>query len=654
MTPAEQIAAAAALLARDPAQAERMVLAVLRQAPGQPAALLIAASARRRQGDPVRARAMLEPLARSFPRAAHTHYELGLARAACGDDAGAIAALRHALSVKPDMPDAWQALGAALFRTGDMAGMDAAFARQLKWSLADAQLRAAADALAANQLAEAGRILRDHLAIRPDDADAWKMLGDVLLKEDRFAEAEDAFARALARAPDFDGARFGLATALFRQQKAGPAIAALDRLLAKAPRDAAYRNLLAGALGLAGDAAASEKLYAELVAELPRQPHLRLNHGHALKTIGRTADAMAAYRQAIALAPQLGEAYWSLANLKTARFTDAEIDAMRAALGAVPEAARRDFHIALGQALEDRKAYAESFTHYAAAAALRRATLDYSADATTAWRHKAEHLLTADFFAARADAGCPAPDPIFIVGLPRAGSTLVEQILASHSQVEGTMELPDLGRVATRLAAAHGRSDYLDCLAQTGAGEWAAAGAAYLESTRARRRLGRRFFIDKMPNNFRHAGLIRLILPNAKIIDVRRAPLATCFSAFKQHFAQGQAFSYDLVELGRYYRDYVALMAHYDRVLPGRVHRVIYEELVADTEAAVRGLLAHCGLAFEPGCLRFFENPRPVETASAGQVRRPIYTGSLEQWRHYAPWLGPLKDALGPALDGWR
>jgi hypothetical protein len=262
-------------------------------------------------------------------------------------------------------------------------------------------------------------------------------------------------------------------------------------------------------------------------------------------------------------------------------------------------------------------------------------------------------MFTGRFLAEREGWGAPAGDPIFIVGLPRSGSTLIEQILASHSAVEGTMELPDIGLIANRLAKTT-RGGYPEGLAELDAAALSRLGGLYLERTRIQRRGERPFFIDKMPNNFRHIGLIHLILPKARIIDARRHPLGSCFSAFKQHFAQGQGFSYDLSDLGRYYRDYVALMAHFDAVLPGRIHRVIYEDMVEDTEGEVRRLLDYCGLPFEPACLKFYENERAVRTVSSEQVRRPIFREGLEQWRNYESWLGPLKAALGPALDDWR
>jgi hypothetical protein len=307
-------------------------------------------------------------------------------------------------------------------------------------------------------------------------------------------------------------------------------------------------------------------------------------------------------------------------------------------------------HYALGKALEDRGDHAAAFHQYARGAQLRRAELNYDADEMTASVRRSKALFTRAFFEARAGSGSPSNGPVFIVGLPRSGSTLIEQILACHSSVEGTMELPDISFIATRIGWPGGSKILADCRPA----ELATLGEIFLERTRIHRRLDRAFFIDKMPNNFRHIGLIHLILPNARIIDARRYPMGSCFSAFKQHFARGHAFSYRLTDLGLYYRDYVELMAHFDEVLPGCIHRVIYEDLVADTEGEIRRLLDYCGLPFEEACLKFYENNRAVRTVSSEQVRRPIFRDGLDQWRHYEPWLGPLKEVLGPTLEHWR
>jgi tetratricopeptide (TPR) repeat protein len=380
-----------------------------------------------------------------------------------------------------------------------------------------------------------------------------------------------------------------------------------------------------------------------------------MSYGHALKTAGQTPDAITAYRRSIACGPTLGEAYWSLANLKTFAFDDAEMAAMRAHLAdaALREDDRLHFHYALGKALEDRAAYDESFHHYAEGARLRRAQLDYDAHSVTAAVARNRAVFTRDYFTARAGWGADAGDPIFVLGLPRAGSTLVEQILSSHSAVEGTMELPDIIAIAGELGERRRRGEdatYPHSILTIDADRARALGEDYLERTRIQRKSARPFFIDKMPNNWLHVGLILTILRNAKIIDARRNPMACCFSAFKQHFARGQSFSYALDDLAGYYRDYVALMAHFDAVAPGRVHRVIYERMVEHTEAEVRALLAFCNLPFEAACLRPHETERAVRTASSEQVRRPIYTESRDQWRHFEHWLGPLAEGLGDVL----
>jgi hypothetical protein len=323
---------------------------------------------------------------------------------------------------------------------------------------------------------------------------------------------------------------------------------------------------------------------------------------------------------------------------------------------ALPDDDRLHLDYALGKAHEDAGRYAESFAHYARGAALRREQIHYDPAVMTEHVARSKAVLTADLFASRAGQGCPAPDPIFILGLPRAGSTLIEQILASHSAVEGTMELPDITSMARRLSGAKSTKDesaYPEILATLDAGDLKALGEEFLERTRVQRKTGRPLFIDKMPNNFAHIGLIALMLPNAKIIDARRHPMGCCFSGFKQHFARGQNFSYGLEDIGRYYADYVALMAHFDAVLPGRVHRVIYESMIEDPEAQIRALLAYCGLPFEEACLNFHENDRAVRTASSEQVRRPIFKDAVEHWQNYESWLDPLKTALGPVLASY-
>jgi tetratricopeptide (TPR) repeat protein len=454
-------------------------------------------------------------------------------------------------------------------------------------------------------------------------------------------------AHCLELVPGFAPARHNIAIVLFRQNRPADALPHLHKLLADKPNDANLRSLLAASLAMTGDTDGAITAYEQVLPAAPSQPKLWLSYGHALKTAGRRADAVRAYRKTLDLAPGLGEAWWSLANLKTEAFSAADIATMQSQLSAAASTDDRlHLHYALGRALEQAENYAASFTHYAEGARLRRGEIRYSAERTSMQLDRTSALLTKAFFAARAGWGCEDPAPIFIVGLPRSGSTLIEQILASHSLVEGTMELPELARIARALGGGAELDRYPDVLADLDAQACAAWGERFLHNTRIYRKSSKPFFVDKMPNNFVHTGLIHLILPRAKIIDARRNPMAAGFSAFKQHFARGQHYSYDLTELGRYINDYAALMAHIDSVLPGRVHRVQYETMVTDTEAEVRRLLAYCGLEYEDACLRFYENGRAVRTASSEQVRRPIFTEGVEHWRHYEAWLGRLKEAL--------
>jgi tetratricopeptide (TPR) repeat protein len=644
------------LLDRDPALAEEQAGAILEAAPGHPEALLLQGVARRLQGDATAARAVLADLAKGQPRWALAQYELGLTLQALGEDRAAIAAFRKAVELKPGLSDAWRALGDQLTLDGDVEGADQAYARHIQASVNDPALMAAAAALCENEIPTAEHLLREHLKAHPTDVAAIRMLAEVGGRLGRNGDSEMLLERCLELAPGFDAARHNYAVVLHRQDKSAQAIAQIDRLLQGDPRNPGYLNLKAAALGRIGDYERALELYDSVLKTRPDQPKIWMSYGHALKTAGRQDEGVAAYRRSLALEPSLGEAYWSLANLKTVRFSDADTAAMETQL-ARPDLGDDDrlhLHYALGKALEDAKLWGPSFEHYAAGAAIRRTQIDYDADEATRRVARSKSLFTPAFFAERAGMGCDAPDPIFVVGLPRSGSTLVEQILSSHSQVEGTMELAEIISISRDLAGRRLKGEpsrYPEALAELDAGELKALGERFLERTRIQRRTSKPLFIDKMPNNFAHIGMIRLILPNAKIVDARRHPMASCFSAFKQHFARGQNFSYDLDEIGRYWRDYAELMAHFDAVAPGAVHRVLYERMVDDVEGQTRALLAHCGLTFEDACLRFYENERAVRTASSEQVRQPIYREGVEQWRHYAPWLGPLKAALGPALE---
>ena len=655
-TLATALAHAARLLNVDARKAIEQAREILAAVPDQPQATLILASALRRTGDFATARSELEKLVERAPNAAQAWLELGLACAAQGATKKAIAALSRATKLKPDAADAWQVLAEQLSLAGEEAAAQAATAQQIRSATKDPVLLEAASALCDNKLAPAERTLKDYLKVHPTSIAAIRMLAEVAARLGRYVDAETLLARCLALAPNFTVARHNYAVVLHRQNKSQEAIAQIEMLLRQDPKNPTYRTLKGAALGQIGEYAQAIACYEDVLKNFPNQPRAWMSYGHTLKAVGRQPESVGAYRKAIALSPKLGEAYWSLANLKTFRFEPNEIEAMQAVVtrADLSDEDRYHLHFSLGKALEDGKNYADAFKHYAAGNALRRKSVTYDAAETSDHVRRSKALFTSGFFAARADQGNPASDPIFIVGLPRSGSTLIEQILSTHSRVEGTMELPDVIAIARRLGGRRSRaqpSEYPEVLATLNADQVASLGTEYLERTRVQRKLNRPHFIDKMPNNFLHVGLIHLMLPNSRIIDARRHPLGCCFSVFKQHFARGQAFSYDLAELGRYYSDYVELMSHFDGVLPGRIHRVTYEKLVDDPEREVRGLLAYCDLPFEEDCLHFYRNRRAVRTASSEQVRQPIFREGVDQWRNFEPWLEPLKTALGPVLQ---
>ena len=646
------------LLEKKPDLAAEQAREILNVHPDHPTARLILGAAHRRGGRLQAALDVLEALTAEFPHSAPAHLELGVACLEHGRGAEAEAALRRAVQLNPASPDGWRLLADCLDARGDESGADEARARYVKSATHDPRLRAAAAALVENNLPTADALLCTHLAAHPTDVAALRMRAEVAGRLRRYADAEELLERCLTLAPSFDAARHNLAVVLNRGAKPAAALPHIDHLLAKEGENPGYLNLKAAILANMGDYRGSIETYQGVLSRYPQQPKIWMSLGHALKTEGRQEESVAAYRRAISMEPTLGEAYWSLANLKTFRFTADDVQAMEGVLAREDpgEEDRVHFEFALGKALEDAGVHDRSFAHYSEANALHRKSNPYSADENSRFVRRCKRQFTADFFRARAAMGSPSGEPIFIVGLPRAGSTLLEQILASHPAVEGTIELPDIPQIARGLI---GRDDdaqegrFFEKLAALGPSELRALGEKYLESTRVHRKTDAPYFVDKMPNNCLYVGLIHLILPNAKIIDARRHPLGCCFSAFKQHFARGQGFTYSLEDLGRYYREYVELMAHIDAVLPGRVHRVLYESVIDDTENEVRRLLEHCGLPFDERCLRFYETERPVRTASSEQVRQPIFKEGTEYWRRFEPWLGALKQELGVVLDAY-
>jgi predicted Zn-dependent protease len=646
------------LLKTDPTLAAEQAREILKVVPRHPVAILLLGIALRAAGETALALSSFEQLVVDQPSSPAARFQLGATLGETGQHERALAELRRAVALKPDFADAWRAIGDLLTLCADTSGADAAYAQQIKASSKDPRLLAAAAALCANRIPEAEARLRHHLKSHPTDVAAIRMFAEVAGRLGRFKEAELLLARCLELVPSFSAARHNYALALHRQNKSAAALRQIDLLSASEPENPGYLNLKAIILSKIGEFQESLEIYADVLKKLPYQGKLWLSYGHALASAGAEDSAIAAYRRCVELQPGYGEAYWSLANLKTFRFNADELKVMRAQLERADLTAddRWHFHFAMGKALEDDADYSPAFQEYLSGNRLRRAGITYDATEAATNVQRSKQLFTASYFDARAGFGADAPDPIFIVGLPRAGSTLIEQILASHSSVEGTMELPDILAIAQSLRdlqAKSGKAQYPAVLGELTAAECRELGRQYIAQTRIQRKTDKPFFIDKMPNNFWHIGLIRQILPNAKIIDARRHPLACCLSAFKQHFARGQHYTYDLQELGRYYRDYVELMAHFDTVLPGRVHRVVYEAMIEDTEAEVRRLLAYCGLPFEDSCLRFYENDRAVRTASKQQVRQPIFREGLDHWRHFERWLAPLKETLGPVLDDY-
>ncbi|EGD60781.1 sulfotransferase [Novosphingobium nitrogenifigens DSM 19370] len=648
--------AAHRLLGSDSAAAAALAREVVRAQPDDPRAAMVLACALRLCGDAHGAVAALDLPVRAAPEDPVLAGEWGLALVAAGDHARAIAPLRLATRAQPRLARTWQALARALRMTGAEDEAWHADAGAVAAASVDPMLAEAARAMTAGATDKAQALIERYLSLMPDDAAAIRLLGELAWRSGRQDQAIVHVTQAVALAPGFEAARVFLARMLVEADRLPEAMEQADILVARAPDEPGLVMLRASILVKLGEQDAARVIYEDLIARGTAPAAVFLNLGHVAKTLGHAGKAVEAFRGAIARAPGSGEAWWSLANLKTVRLDAGDIAAMRAALaaGARGEDAFQ-LHFALGKALEDAGEDAEAFAAYAQGNRLRRADLPYDARATHTRVRAHARQFDAAFFAGLEPGGVGAADPIFVVGLPRAGSTLVEQILASHSEVEGTHELPAMMMLADRLAVRARREGVSPeaLVAGLSADERTALGEDYLARAGVHRRTDRPRFIDKMPNNWQHLGLIRLILPRAVIVDVRRHPMAAGFAVWKQHFARGQAFAYDLADIGHYYRDYVAQMAAFDEAVPGLVHRVVYEDLVADTDGQIRALLAALDLPFEEGCLEFWRNGRAVRTASAEQVRQPIFTDGLDRWRRFAPSLGPLEQALGPVVEAW-
>ena len=580
-------------------------------------------------------------------------------RGHCLRDSGrgeeAIAAYQRAVTHNGALVASWRLLTELHKAAGRDAPADFARAQFLHLSQLPPELLSVASFIQEGRIFKAEQLCRAFLQRNGHHVEAMRLLADIGMKFNAYDEAEFLLESCKVLEPDNVSAHYDYVKVLRKRQKFELSVAEATELRAKEPGNPEFEMLYANENLAIGNFDEAMLVYEALLGSMPNNPGISLTYGHALKTIGRQDDAITAYRRAYTVKPDCGDAFWSLANLKTYRFDDAEIAQMREREASAVTALEDRYHLcfALGKALEDRGEYKDSFESYERGNRLKREELKYDPARLTKEMRLQRELVTPKLLDRFAGAGCDARDPIFIVGLPRAGSTLLEQILASHSQVEGTMELPNIFALAHRLdrnRVVGEEPEYPANLADLSHEDLTRFGEEFIRDTQVYRKLGTPYFIDKMPNNFRHIGLIHMILPNAIIIDARRGAMGCCFSGFKQLFAEGQEFTYGLNEVGTYYRDYVQLMDHWDAVLPGKILRVRYEEVVADLESQVRRLLDHCELPFEAACLNFHENDRAVRTASTEQVRQPIFKSGVDQWENFSAYLDPLRNTLGPEL----
>lgn len=644
----EAILAARTLLAQYPENRDVLYLLALaqRQAQQIPAAL-----------------DTLARMERFHPKASQLHQERGHCYVALKDAPHAIEAYERAVQINPTLVPAWNMLEGLYRMIGDEGRRAWAASNLARLKAMPPEVVTATSLFCEGELPAAERLIRDFLLRHGDHVEAMRLLARIGVASDILDDAEVLLEAALRMAPDYIDLRRDYACVMLDRHKHLDAIAELEKLLARDPKNVDYRVLHATAtVGLGRHEEGIREFTSVLQDAKPDSrlaADLHLSVAHAQKTLGKRAEAIESYKRAIEIRPNFGDAYWSLANLKTYRFSDVEIRQLELAEAdpATDPADRYHLCFALGKAYEDRQQYEKSFRYYERGNALVRARSRYRADLLEQNTALQKKFCTREFFEQRAGWGAQRPDPIFILGMPRAGSTLLEQILASHSQVEGTQELANVPRAVLDLQGYNpdlNNPRYPGCLVSMPAEDFRALGEKYLKDTRVYRTAGRPYFIDKMPNNFRHVGLIHLILPNAKIIDARREPMACCFGNLKQLYARGQEFAYSVEDISRYYRTYLDLMEHWDRALPGRVLRVHHEDVVNDLEGSVRRILDYCGLPFEPGCLEFYRTDRSIRTASSEQVRQPIFREGLDQWKNYEPWLGPLRTALGDALDRYR
>lgn len=584
----------------------------------------------------------------------HVRDRLERARAALvKEPETAVRQAKEIIGSHPEDPQAHRLLARALRQLGRHEEAGQAEADAVQASARTPLLLRAAQAMRERQVETAERLVRSYLKTDPDDPQALRMLAEIAAVCGHGGDAERLLHKALDQAPGFVPLYVNLATLLHDLGCTDEAIALMDQVLASEPENGMVLSFRAEILISARRLDEALETYEKLLACASDIAIGWMNYGHVLNAVGRIDEAIAAFRKSLELNPASGFAWWGLANLRTIKFDGQDVAAMEKALAdSGDDLDRVQLHFALGRAFDDQDRFEEAFNHYTVGNEIRRTLVSYDPGLVEETVRKARALFTREFLCRHADQGYAATDPIFIVGLPRSGSTLVEQILASHPSVEGVGEVFDIERIAIGIAGREaGEPLWLDAVGQMDIGTLRALGETYIDSTRIYRKTDCPFFTDKMPFNWRYSGLLHLILPNAKIVDVRRHPLGCCFSNFALYFNRATHFASNLEDLGRYYRAYVRMMDHFDRVLPSRIHRVLYEDLIENPEGEVRRLLDHLGLPFHEDCLRHYKNPRPVQTPSAQQVRRPIYREALDRWQNYNPWLGPLETALGSVLD---
>jgi tetratricopeptide (TPR) repeat protein len=607
-----------------------------------------------RQGDALRTLDKLKAInphyGRAFQEAGHNHKKLG-------DLDSAREAYQQAVGLNHALLASWRELVAILKKQGSRQAYTAAKSEYDRLSILPPELVTVTSLLHENKLYRAEKLCREFLKKTPHHIEAMRLLAVLGMRLFVYDDAEFLLESCVELQPDYWLARLDYVKVLHKRQKFEKALEQATILRKRFPGNHVFELTFANQSVAIGHFDEALQVYDKVIATHPDFEQTYVSRGHALKTIGRIDDGIESYRAAYGTRENFGDAYWSLANLKTYRFTDAEIAQMRTQIDRPETPADDRFHLcfALGKALEDRGEYEDSFASYVKGNELRRSGLRYDPERLPLAMQRQIETCTRELFEEKSGVGGDNRDPIFVVGLPRAGSTLLEQILASHSQIDGTMELPNIIATAHRLNGRRLVSDeanYPNILTELTAKHYQKLADAYIDDT-AIHRQDAPHFVDKMPNNFMHIGLIHLMLPNARIIDARRHPMACCFSGFKQLFADGQEFTYSIDDIVRYYRSYVALMAHWDEVLPGKVLRVHYEHVVDDPENQVRRILEYLEVPFEESCLDFHRTERSVRTPSSEQVRQPIYRSGLDYWRNYEPYLDAMKAGLAEEIASY-